>query len=178
MMLIEARGRRIYYAMFNEIIRNGDFLFIARTRRPPKDPLNALISYGNAYLYHRVAAEIEKSSLDIRIGFLHSTNNRSQTLNLDIAELFKPLIVDRAIFTLVNKRMLDASEHFEDAEQGGVYLNREGKRIFINELDAKTYQKQTQDNKPISYETRIREEVSKLFRYIMSDEPYKPYKYY
>ena len=74
--------------------------------------------------------------------------------------------------------MLDASEHFEDVEQGGVHLNREGKRIFINELDAKTYQKQTQDNKPISYETRIREEVSKLFRYVMYDEPYKPYKYY
>ena len=178
MMLIEARGRQTYYAMFNEIIQNSDFLFTSRTRRPPRDPLNALISYGNTYLYHRVAAEIEKSSLDIRIGFLHSTNNRSQSLNLDIAELFKPLIVDRAIFTLVNKRMLDASEHFEDVEEGGVYLNHAGKRIFINELDAKMYQKQTQDNKPVSYETRIREEVSKLFRHIMYDEPYKPYKYY
>lgn len=165
MMLIEARGRRIYYAMFNEIIRNGDFLFTSRPRRPPKDPLNALISYGNTYLYHRVAAEIEKLSPDIRIGFLYSANNRNQTLNLDIAELFKPLIVDRAIFTLLNKRMLDASEHFEDVEQGGVYLNREGKRIFINEPDAKMYQKQTQDNKLISYETRIREEVSKLFEF-------------
>lgn len=178
MMLTEARGRQIYYTMFNEIILNGDFFFTTRTRRPPKDPLNALISYGNTYLYQRVAAEIEKSGLDIRIGFLHSTNNRSQTLNLDIAELFKPLIVDRAIFTLVNKRMLDASDHFEHVQQEGVYLNREGKRIFLNELDTKIYQKQTQDNKPLSYDTRIREEVSKLYRYICYGDPYKPYKYY
>lgn len=178
MMLVEARGRQMYYSMFNEIIRQPSFAFTVRSRRPPKDALNALISFGNTYIYNRVASEIHKSALDIRIGFLHSTNARAQSLNLDLAELFKPLIVDRAIFTLVNKRMIDADAHFEPADGGGVYLNRAGKRIFINALDEKLYQKQTNQNKPISYDTRIREEVNSLFRHICCGEPYKPYKYY
>ena len=178
MMLVEARGRQLYYSMFNEIILQPGFAFTTRSRRPPKDALNALISFGNTYIYNRVASEIHKSALDIRIGFLHSTNSRAQSLNLDIAELFKPLIVDRAIFTLVNKRMIDADAHFEPVDGGGVFLTREGKRIFINALDEKLYQKYTVQNKPLSYDTRIREEVQALFRYVCYDEPYKPFKYY
>ena len=177
-MLVEARGRQLYYSMFNEIILQPGFAFTTRSRRPPKDALNALISFGNTYIYNRVASEIHKSALDIRIGFLHSTNSRAQTLNLDIAELFKPLVVDRAIFTLVNKRMIDPDTHFEPVDGGGVYLNREGKRIFINALDEKLYQKLTTQNKPVSYDTRIRDEVNALFRHVCYGEPYKPFKYY
>ncbi len=73
--------------------------------------------------------------------------------------------------------MIQADEHFEKTEEGGVYLNPAGKRLFINELDDKIYTKVTERNRPISYDTRIREEVSKVFRAIMYDEKYKPYKY-
>lgn len=102
MMLVEARARELYYETFNEMIHVDDFFFSKRTRRPPKDPINALISFGNTYMYNRIATEIRKTSLDIRIGFIHATTNRNQSLNLDLAELFKPVIVDRTIFTLVN----------------------------------------------------------------------------
>lgn len=76
-MLVEARAQELYYRMFNEIISNEDFHFTIRTKRPPKDPINALISFGNVYLYNRIATEINKTSLDMRIGFVHSTTNRS-----------------------------------------------------------------------------------------------------
>lgn len=88
---------------------------------PPKDPINTLISFGNTYLYNRIATEIEKTSLDLRIGIVHSTTTRSRTLNLDVADIFKPIIVDRAIFTIINKRMISATEHFEKVENGGIY---------------------------------------------------------
>ena len=115
--------------------------------------------------------------MDIRIGFVHATNIRCQSLNLDIADLFKPLIVDRAIFTVINRHMIHASEHFEKTEDGGIYLNKEGKQIFINELENKVYQKQTEENLPRTYDTRIREEIHKIFRFVCHDEKYKPFKY-
>ena len=178
MLLLEARGRQFYYTMFNEIMGDPAFRFTTRTRQPPLDALNAMISFGNTYLYNRIATEINKTALDIRVGFLHATNKRSQSLNLDIAELFKPVIVDRAIFTLVNRRIINASEHFETGSNGGVFLNKEGMRIYINELDAKVYQKQTENNRPVTYDTRIRNEVGKILKLVNYGKAYRPYKYY
>lgn len=180
MMITEARARQLYFSMFNEIMHEESFRFTKRTRRPPRDALNAMISFGNTYLYNRIASYIQKTTLDVRIGFIHSTTSRSQSLNLDIAELFKPLIVDRAIFTLVNKRMINAEDHFEhvmDGEEEGIYLNKEGKRIFIRELDQKIYQKQTVNGNSLSYDTRIRKEINKIFQTVVYGKPYHPYKY-
>ena len=178
LMLLEARGRQIYYTMFNEILQNPSFVFVNRSRRPPRDPLNAMISFGNTYLYQRIASEIEKTSLDIRIGFLHSTNKRSQSLNLDVAELFKPLIVDRAIFTLINKRSIDVSCHFQKMENGGIYLTSDGLRLYLSELNRKVEQYQIVNGRPLSYGERIRIEVRKLSQYVKSGIPYKAYRYY
>ena len=136
-----------------------------------------MISFGNVYLYNRVATEINKTSLDVRIGFVHSTTTRNQSLNLDIADIFKPIIVDRAIFSLINLKMIRVEDHFENLENGAVYLNTAGKRLFINALDEKIYEKQTENNHPLSYDTRLRQEVSKVFRLVLYGEKYKPYKY-
>ncbi len=177
MMLIEARARQTYYNCFNSILSNEDFYFTMRTRRPPKDALNALISFGNTYMYNQIATEIMKTSLDIRIGIIHATNNRAESLNLDIAELFKPLIVDRVIFTLVNRRMIDTKNHFEEVNNGGIYLNNNGKRIFLEELRRKMHSKITIGQQMFSYETLIRNEVKKIYRLVVYGEKYKPYKY-
>lgn len=176
-MLVEARARELYYKMFNEIIKDNDFKFTTRTRRPPKDGLNALISFGNVYLYNRVATEINKTTLDIRIGFVHSVTNRNQSLNLDIADIFKPIIVDRTIFSIINLKMINYEKHFVKNEDGSIYLSSDGKRLFLNALSKKIYSKQTDNNHPINYETRIRNEISKVYRYVKYNEKYKPYKY-
>ena len=176
-LLTEARSRQIYYQSFNKMVNNEGFCFVQRTKRPPKDEINALISFGNVFLYQRVATEIYKSSLDIRIGFLHASNRRCESLNLDIAEIFKPVIVDRVIFKLINKKMLNCDEHFEKS-QNGTYLNLDGKRLFITELEAKLRQKITIDNRTITYQSVIRAEVRKLVRHLRYGEKYSPYKYY
>ena len=176
--LIEARYRQLYYSMFNEIIDDPRFKFTKRTRRPPRDPINAMISFGNTFLYNHIATEIYKSALDIRIGIIHATNSRNQTLNLDLADIFKPLIVDRAIFTLINKRMIDYEGSFVEREDGSVYLSQEGKRLFLQYLDNKMMQTIMENNKPISYNDRIRDEIRKIKEMIMSGGKYRPYKYY
>lgn len=106
LLLLEARAREIYYSTFNKIIKNNQFAFIKRTKRPPKDRINCLISFGNALLYNFIAKEIYKTTLDIRIAYLHASNNRYESLNLDIADIFKPVIVDKIIFSLINKKLL------------------------------------------------------------------------
>lgn len=177
LLMLEARNRQKYYYCFNEIIHIKEFQFTKRTKRPPKDSLNAMISFGNTCLYQRIATEIYKRQLDIRIGFLHSTNKRTQSLNLDIAEIFKPIIVDRVIFTLVNKGMINAAVDFEPEQNGGVYLNRSGKRIFLKEYENKLYQKLTVDGKEMTYDSLIRMEIRKVFKYVHCGVKYKPYKY-
>ena len=130
LLLLEAQARSIYYGCFDHFIQGAGFVFEGRTRRPPKNNVNAIISFGNTVLYSLIATEIQKTTLDVRIGFLHATNSRKASLNLDIAEIFKPLVVDRVIFSLINKRSL-SSEHFTYCENGAVYLNEEGKHIFF-----------------------------------------------
>ena len=177
LMLTEARFRGNYYSLFNEIIHDSDYEFVQRSKRPPKDPLNAMISFGNTVLYNRLATEISKTSLDIRIGLVHSTNNRSQTLNLDLADLFKPILIDRTIFTLINRRMLKIDRDFTEAENDGIYFSTIGKRIFLSEFNKKLYQKQNDNGTSKSYAIRLRDEVQKVYRMVMYGEKYKPYKY-
>ena len=121
MMAIEGNIREIYYSAFDKILENKDFKFDRRSKRPPRNKLNSLISFGNSMLYTIVLSEIYNTHLDPRIGYLHSTNNRRFTLNLDVAEIFKPIIVDRTIFTLIGKNMLQ-EKHFE-SKLGGIILN-------------------------------------------------------
>lgn len=98
LMAVEGNARECYYQVFDKILENRDFVFEQRTRRPPKNHLNSLISFGNSLMYTLVLSEIYKTHLDPRIGFLHATNFRRFSLNLDIAEIFKPILIDRVIF--------------------------------------------------------------------------------
>ena len=177
-LLLEARIREIYYSTFNLILKNKDYYFYKRTKRPPEDPINSLISFGNALLYNYIAKEIYKTTLDIRIAFLHASNNRYESLNLDISEVFKPIIVDRVIFSLINKKMINAKVHFEKNNQA-VYLNKEGKTIFIREFYEKLKEALKSKNGAITYEMLIRKEIYKLLNYINGEtKDYKAFKYY
>lgn len=103
LLLQEARMRELYYSSYNIILNNPEFKFTKRTRRPPKDALNAMISFGNTIIYQKIANEIYKTKLDIRISYLHSAMRRYENLNLDISEIIKPILVDKVIFSLINK---------------------------------------------------------------------------
>lgn len=115
-------------------------------------------------------------SLDIRIGVVHATNNRPESLNLDLADLFKPIIVDRTIFTLVNRKMLDIHD-FVEVENNGVYLSKNGKRLFLQEFERKIYQKIKYNGMERTYDFIMKNEVQKLKKFIEQGEVYKPYKY-
>ena len=180
LMLKEARVKQVYFACFNEIILDEKFAFHKRNKRPPKDAINALMSFGNVFLYNYIASVIYRSPLDIRFSFVHSVSRRSENLNLDIADIFKPVIVDRTIFAVVNRQEIQADKHFEQiqTQQGeGIYLNYEGKIIFLRALKEKLRTVVTVNGKKMRYSDLIREEVYKIYRFLKHGEAYKGYRY-
>lgn len=171
-MGLEGKVRQVYYGAFNKIIEREGFDFTGRNQRPPTNAINALISFGNSLLYVAVLSEIYRTQLDPRIGYLHSTNERSFTLNLDIADVFKPVLVDRVIFSLVNKGQIKPSDFAE--EMGGVYLKDKGRQMFVQAFEAKlqeTY-KHRALNRSVSYRYSLRLECYKLYRHFIGEQEY------
>lgn len=177
LMLIEGRSRQLYYQEFNKIIDDSAFHFYKRSKRPPTDMINALISFGNTLLYNEFTKIISTTSLDIRIGIIHATNRRAFTLNLDFADLFKPVITDRIIFTVINKRQIIESG-FKTSENNGIYLSTESKTVFINEFYKKLSSKIEYKGKRITYRQLMANEVNSYMDYLNNGRKYKPYKYY
>lgn len=177
MMLEEARCRQKYYQAFRYFITKEGYEFERRTKRPPMDRINALISFGNTLLYNRIQQFIWRTALDSRIGVVHAANRRHYSLNLDFADIFKPIIVDRVIFTLINKGMID-EDCFVTNLDSSVYLSGRGKKLFIEAFQTKMYSKLKQDGKQFTYNQIIEREIWNYQAYVREEKKYQPYKYY
>jgi CRISP-associated protein Cas1 len=174
LMGIEGNCRQQYYAAFDDIIK--DFEMGNRERQPPSNEVNALISFGNMMCYSLALEAIYHSQLNPTISFLHEPGARRYSLALDIAEIFKPILVDRVIFKVLNKREIQAKDF--DKKLNGCYLNKNGKQTFIRAWEERL--SETIDhrglNKKVSYRRLVRLECYKVMKYILENEPYKPFK--
>ncbi|MDW8320686.1 MAG: type I-B CRISPR-associated endonuclease Cas1b [Armatimonadota bacterium] len=178
LMQLEGQAREAYYSAFDLILENPDFAFEGRSRRPPANRLNALLSFGNSLMYTLALSEIYRTHLDPRIGFLHATNYRRFSLNLDVAEVFKPVLVDRTVLTLISLKQIQP-EHFGE-ELGGVYLNDEGRKRFLQAWEERlqgTFQHRRL-KRNISYRTALRLELYKIEKHLMGEKPYEPFRVY
>ena len=175
LMSVEGRAKKAYYGAFNIIIDNPEFSFSARSKRPPKDYINALISFANSMIYTGVLSEIYQTHLDPRIGYLHTTNFRRFTLNLDVAEIFKLVIGDRTIFSILNKRIITEKDFNKNFD--GIILKESGKKKFLQHLEERLKQtiKHSGLKKKASYRRLIRLELYKLEKHLMGEELYKPF---
>lgn len=131
-MNVEGRIRAEYYKKFNEILPEK-FQMDTRTRQPPQNMINSLISFGNSMMYATVLTELYNTQLNPTISYLHDPFERRYSLSLDLSEIFKPFIVDRLIFYLVNKRMI-TEKHFEK-DLNSCLLNKKGRNKFIDEYN-------------------------------------------
>ncbi|MDR0765048.1 MAG: type I-B CRISPR-associated endonuclease Cas1b [Synergistaceae bacterium] len=176
LMGVEGNARNRYYQFFDRLSTNPAFQMDSRTRRPPTNRMNALISFLNSMCYLLALSQIYRTYLDPRIGFLHETNFRSFSLNLDIAEIFKPILVDRLIFSLINKQMIQ-EKHFEKQSGGGIYLNEKGREIVLRAWEERV--KETIEHprlkRKVSYRGLVRMEIHKVQKHILEDKKYIPY---
>lgn len=175
LMGAEGRARKKYYESFNTFLKD-DFHFYKREKQPPTDPINALISFGNSLMYTTVLGEIYKTQLDPTISYLHEPSTKRFSLSLDIAEIFKPLIIDSIIFTLINRNMIKKEDF--DIDNGICYLNENGKKKFIKEYENKlvTSIRHRSLNRSVSYRNLIKLECYKIIKTLIENEKYKPLK--
>lgn len=138
---LEGMAAAEYFGAFNQLIIDGkeNFRFEERSRRPPLDPVNALLSFVYTLLAHDVASAIETVGLDPAVGFLHRDRPGRPGLALDLMEEFRPVIADRLALSLINRRQVEA-RGFKRAESGAVVMDDETRKTVLVE-----YQNRKQD---------------------------------
>ena len=164
-----------FYSMFQYFI-NEDFILNKRVKRPPDNPINALISFGNTLLYTKTISAIYRTHLDQRISFLHEPSEGRFSLSLDISEVFKPVIVYKTIFDLVNNKRIQVAKHFEKSLNYCI-LNEEGRQIFIESFENRIESTflHTKLNRKISYRTAIKLDCYKLIKNILENKEFVPF---
>lgn len=171
----EAEARKQYYNLFS-IVSPDDMKFHKRSYQPPENEINALISFGNSILYSNVEAAICSTGLNPTISYVHTPGNRRQSLALDIADIFKPVIVDRIILRLLNRKQI-RNDDFE-SEIKSVTLTETGRKTFLKEYE-KTLEETIEHpdlNRHVSYQTLLRLEAQKLKKTILTSEEYTSFK--
>ena len=174
LMGIEGNIRQLYYSAFDEIIH--DFEMGGRSRQPPKNEVNALISFGNMLCYTACLDQIYHTQLNPTISFLHEPGYRRFSLALDLAEIFKPILVDRTIFKLLNKKVLQASD-FDD-KLNRIVLKEGARKKFVEAWEERLKEtiKHRSLKRNVSYKHLIKLECHKLAKHMIDDESYAPFK--
>lgn len=176
LMGVEGNIRKLYYSAW-PIIINQKIEFEKRVKRPPDNLINTLISFMNSIIYTKTLSEIYKTQLNPTISYLHEPSDKRFSLCLDVSEVFKPLIVDRTIFSLLNKNMIIENDFYTD--DGGYYRMKESsiKKVMkaLEETLSRTI-KHKDLNRDVSYKHLIRLELYKLIKHIINEKNYEGFK--
>lgn len=175
LMGIEGNIRREYYKAWNIII-DQNINFDKRVYHPADNMINSLISYVNSLIYTKTLSEIYKTQLNPTISYLHQPGTRRFSLALDVSEIFKPLIADRMIFSMLNRNQI-TEKSFVDG-LNGLQLTDKASKLIMQELDERL--KKTimhrELNKNVSYQYLIRLDLYKLIKHLIGEKDYKGFE--
>ena len=174
LMGIEGNIRQTYYEAFDVII--NDFEMGNRTKQPPNNEVNALISFGNMMCYTMCLDQIFHTQLNPTIGFLHEPGFRRYSLALDLAEVFKPILVDRTIFSLLNKKQIQSSDFRHELNR--CVMKDSTRKIFAQAFDEKLKEtfKHRSLGRSVSYKHLVKLECYKLSKHLLGIDEYKPFR--
>ncbi len=174
-MALEGELWNRFYSDFKYILPE-EFVLNKRVKRPPDNPINALISFGNTLLYSKTVTAIYNTHLNQSISFLHEPTERRFSLSLDISEVFKPIIVYKTIFELVNNKKLKVEKHFLK-EYNYCILNESGRKIFIDAYESRLESvfMHSKLKRKVSYKTAIKLDCYKLIKHISEGEDFIPF---
>ena len=166
---------KTYYDAWNILI-DQDIKFDKRVKNPPDNVINTMISFVNSLIYTKVVSSIYHTQLNPTISYLHEPGSRRFSLSLDIAEIFKPLIGDRLIFSLLNKKQITNKSFTKELNY--LHLKESGSKIILAELDKRlqTTIKHKELNKNVSYEHLMKLECYKLVKHLLGEKDYEPFK--
>ena len=174
-MGIEGNIRKMYYSAWSIII-NQEIEFDKRVMHPPDNMINSLISFVNSLIYTRTLSEIYHTQLNPTISYLHEPGVRRYSFCLDISEVFKPLIGDRLIFSLLNRKQI--TENSFTKELNYLHLKKEASQLIVSEFENRM--KQTimhrELGRQVSYQYLIRLEVYKLIKHLIGEKEYEGFR--
>ena len=174
LMGIEGNIRQAYYEAFGTIIT--DFEMGGRSKQPPRNEVNTLISFGNMLCYTLCLDQLYHTQLNPTISFLHEPGARRYSLALDLAEIFKPLLVDRTIFSVLNKKQIQSSDF--RMEINGCTLKDGARKIFVQAFEERLKEtfKHRSLGRNVSYKHLVKLECYKLSKHILGIETYRPFR--
>lgn len=172
---IEGKIWAEFYSTFKYFLPE-DFMINKRVKRPPDNPMNAMISFGNTLLYTKTISEIYNTHLEQSISFLHEPSEARFSLSLDLSEVFKPVIVYKTIFDLVNNKKIKVEKHFNSKVNYSL-LNDDGKKLFIEAFENRINQTFEHPilKRKVSYKQAIKLDGYKLIKYIVEGKEFIPF---
>ncbi|PSB20192.1 type I-D CRISPR-associated endonuclease Cas1 [Phormidesmis priestleyi ULC007] len=174
---LEGAGSAAYFGSFAQLIRVKEFCFETRNRRPPTDPVNALLSFGYSLLANDVQSAVNIVGFDPYLGYLHVERYGRPSLALDLMEEFRPIVVDAMVLSVINRRVLTPDDFTTEPLSGAVSLSDEGRRSFLRAYEQK---KQSEFKHPVmgrkcSYQEAFEIQARLLGKYLMGEtEQYPP----
>lgn len=174
LMGVEGNIRQTYYEVFDLII--NDFEMGNRNKQPPSNEINAMVSFVNTMCYTLCLDMIHQTQLNPTISFLHEPGFRRFSLALDLAEVFKPLLADRLIFALMNKKIIQKNDF--DHQLNSCLLKESGRKKVVKAWNEKLNEtiKHRSLGRSVSYKHLVKLECYKLVKHILGMEEYKPFK--
>jgi CRISP-associated protein Cas1 len=176
-MQLEGKAREAYYTLFDQVLQHPDFAFGKRTRRPPRNRLNALLSFGNSLLYTTALSEIYQTHLDPRIGYLHTPPTSADSPSTSTSPRCSSPCWSTAPSSPLSRKRQIRPEHFAE-EAAGIYLNEEGRKIFLKAWEERLQStfEHRRLKRHVSYRTAIRLDLYKLEKHLIGEKPYEPFK--
>lgn len=176
-LFVEGQIWHHFYESFVHFLPT-DFLMNKRVKRPPDNPMNALVSFGNTLLYTKTIQAIYTTHLNQTISFLHAPREARFSLSLDLSEVFKPIITFKTIFELVGRKKLQVSKHFEK-KLNYALLNEEGKKIFIDAFETRLNESfmHKKLNRKLTYKHCLKLEGYKLVKTIVEGRAFEPFNF-
>lgn len=175
LMGVEATARRAYYRAFADILPE-EFALHRREYDPPPNPVNSLISYGNALVYTNCVSAIRATALDPTVSYLHEPGERRYSLSLDVADLFKPVLADRVLFRVVNRGQITPDDFRDEVGRG--LLTDHGRKTYTKAFEEtlETTVEHPDLNRRVSYQYLLRLEAYKLKKHLVAGEDYDAFR--
>lgn len=173
----EGIGAARYFSAFGELITNPNFQFTERNRRPPKDPVNSLLSFGYTVLFNTVLGLIFAEGLNPYLGNLHGSDRKGPCLGFDLVEEFRSVIVDSTVLKLLNKNIIKPSDFTQPNQVGGVYLSDSARRTFIKKIEERLSESVSHPDvqESVSLRRAIQLQVRRYKQCLLNSIPYEAF---
>lgn len=177
---LEGQASGAYFRILGAYLAacRGELRFESRSRRPPRDPINAMLSLGYTFLTSEVTGQLQARGLEPNLGFLHGIKHGRPSLALDVVEEFRAPIVDRLVLSLANQKVFGLDD-FEPVPEGGCYFKEEKLPLFLVHYDKKmnTAFIDVDHNEYTNYRRRIGTQIDHLARVLQHEDPaYRPFR--